>query len=209
MKTTDQFGFDDLLASAETENAARRFERKTAHLPGTMSEAFPYFRGLLEHHNAAMLAADVDETKRLRNEAGLLAKKLDPENRGILANENAPGCVLERETAAAPGTVPIWGQHGDFTIEAAGMRVRIEMEGVFGIGSSFGYWPGFAAHAVDVDRPFLSETGYRSFLGVRGNPVPGIAPDAFAHEAVATYVTRHLKGQLLPIDPKWCREAGS
>lgn len=206
MKTTDQLGFDDMLAAAEAENEARKFERLTAHLPGTMQEALPYFGDLLECHNAAMLAADVDETMRLRDEADLLARKLDTESRGILAHENAPGKVLKRKTAGAPDTVPIWGQRGEFTIEAAGMRVRIEMEGVFGICSGLSYWPGFAARAVDLDRPFLSETGYRSFLGIHGDPVPGMTPDGFAAEAIANYVTSQLKGRLLAIDPKWCRD---
>lgn len=190
-----QLGFDDLLASAEADNAARKFDRETTHLPGTMDEALPYLRELLERHHAAMLAADVDQTMRLRDEADLLAKKLDSENRGILAHENAPGNVLERETAAPQGTVPLWGQSGLFTVAACGMTVRIEPNGVFGIASGFCYWPGFSAHAVDWDRPFLSKTGYRSFLGVHADPAAGVAPDVFAVRFIEDYVRRELGGK--------------
>lgn len=31
----------------------------------------------------------------------------------------------------------------------------------------------FSAHAIDGDKPFLFETGYRSFMGVQAELVPG------------------------------------
>ena len=55
MSQAGQLGFDDLLTSAEADNRARKFERKTAHLPGTMAGALPFFRDLLNLHNATML----------------------------------------------------------------------------------------------------------------------------------------------------------
>ena len=60
---------------------------------------------------------------------------------------------------------------------------------------------------MDYDRPFLSETGYRSFLGIYADPVPGMLPDEFAHEVVQSYVARALKGKLLAIAPDYCRSA--
>ena len=42
------FGFDDMLK-----------EQETAHLPGTMDAAIPFYRNLIERHHAAMLAGDV------------------------------------------------------------------------------------------------------------------------------------------------------
>ncbi|MCB9959714.1 MAG: hypothetical protein H6843_14045 [Rhodospirillaceae bacterium] len=194
-----QLGFDMLLSTAMAENEARRFERETAHLPDTLEEAVPFFRGLIERHHAAMMAADVDETMRLRNEADLLAQRVNGGDRAILADENAPGRVLERETAATPGDVPLWGQTGNFEIPVCGARVRIELEGVFGIGTGFGYWPGFSAHAVDPAAPFVSPTGYRSFLGQYAGPVPGLTPDQFAARSVENYVADALKGCLVAI----------
>src|SRR5690606_16264225 len=109
----------------------------------------------------------------------LLALRLNDGEPGILAHEGAPGRVLTRETAAPSGTVPLWGQEGDFIITVGRMRVRIALDGLFGIASSFAFWPGFAAHAVDYDRPFISQTDYRSFLGIHAAPVPDLTPDDF------------------------------
>lgn len=115
-----------MLANADSENRARKFERETAHLPGTFAEALPFYRTLIERHHAAMIAVDVDETMRLRDEAHKLALRLNDGKPGILAHDDAPGYVLERETAVVPGAVPLWGQTGDFIIIVDAIRVRIE-----------------------------------------------------------------------------------
>lgn len=202
-----QLGFDGLLAAAAAENHKREIERETAHLPGTMEEAIPFYRLLIRQHHAAMLAADIETVMRLRNEASLLAVRLNDGKPGILAGEDAPGNVLARETAAAPGAVPLWGQQGDFVIDIDGMRVRIEMDGMSGIGSGYCYWPGLAAHAVDRDRPFISETGYRSFVGIHADAAPGLTPDAFAQTLIAAHIRRDLKGKLVAIEPRYREEA--
>lgn len=200
---TGQLDFDALLANADSENHARKFERETAHLPGTFAEALPFYRELIDRNHAAMLAADVEETTRLHDEARKLALRLNGGDTGILAHDDAPGYVLERGTAAASGAVPLWGQTGEFVISVDGMRVRIEQDGIFGICSGICFWPGFSAHAVDYGRPFLSETGYRSFLGIHADPQPGLTPDAFAREVIAAHVERELNGKLLAIAARY------
>ncbi|TXL75134.1 hypothetical protein FHP25_14715 [Vineibacter terrae] len=204
-----QLGFEALLASAEASNHAREQERATAHLPSSMLEGIPYYRLLIRQHHAAMLAADVDEAMRLRVEAALLARRLNGGETGILADDDAPGCVLARETSAEIGTVPLWGQEGEFIVTVGAMRVRIELKGMFCIGSRVSFWPGFAAHAVDMDRPYLSETGYRSFLGIHADPVPGLLPDEFVSKVIAAHVAGELKGRLLAIKPLRKREEGA
>lgn len=194
-----QLGFDALLAEAETVNREQEAAKASAHLPATMADALPYFRGLLDRHHAAMIAADIESALALRIEARDLALKLNGGQNGILAGEDAPGCVLARETAAATGTVPLWGQRGDFTIDCNGMRVRVAMDGIFGIGATTGFWLGFAAFAVDRSRPFLSETGYRSFLGCWIDLAPDVTPDAFAATVIRHYVAHDLKGRLKTI----------
>jgi hypothetical protein len=198
-----QLGFEGLLAAAENENRKRKMEKETGHLPATMEEGIPFFRLLLRQHHAAMLAADVDTAMNLRKEAERLAVRLNGGEPGILAGPDAPGCALDRATAAAPGALPLWGQSGEFIITVDGMEVRIALDGVFGIGSGFCFWPGFAAHAVDYDRPFLSETGYRSFLGIHADSAPGLMPDAFAAKVIAANVARECKGKLLAIAPRY------
>ncbi len=196
---TAQLGFDALLSAAAEDNRKRETLRETAHLPGTMADAIPYHRLLIRQHHAAILAADAGKVAQLRREAKRLAVRLNDGEPGILAHPDAPGCALARETAAAPGTVPLWGQDGSFIVEVSGMRVRIALDGLFGIGGSIQFWPGFAAHAVDPDRPFISETGYRSFLGIHAAPVPELTPDAFAAKVIAAHIERALKGRLHPI----------
>lgn len=191
-----QLGFDALLNSAAADNQSRKHERACAYLPGRMAEAVPFLRALIDRHHAAMLAGDAGTVERLREEAHQLAFKLNNYEPGILADDDSPGCVLDRLTQAPEGALPLWGQAGSFVIECASMRVRIEMDGFFGIASRYSSWMGFAAHAVDWHAPFLSETGYRSFLGVGGALAPGYTPDAFAKSIITAYVRTDLKGRL-------------
>jgi hypothetical protein len=126
----------------------------------------------------------------------------------ILAGEDLPGNILGCKRRTPEGSIPLWGQSGSFEITVGAMRVRIEMEGIYGLGSFHMAWPGFAAHAVDFEKPFLSETGYRSFLAIGGDLRAGFTPDSFAHEIIAAHVKRHLGGKLLAIGPKY-RHAGA
>ncbi|MGH6837470.1 MAG: hypothetical protein ACREDT_01450 [Methylocella sp.] len=198
-----QLGFADLLTEADTANEQRQLAKATAHLPGTMEEALPFYRRMIERHHAAMLAAEIDEAMRIREEAHQLAAKLNGGMTGIIGRDDAPGCILERESAAAPGSFPLWGQAGDFAVTVGAMRVRVEMRGMFGIGSTSCLFPGFYARAVERDRPFLSETGFRRFLGVSGQMTPGLTPEAFARTVIAAYVDRELKGRLKAIEPRY------
>lgn len=117
-----QLDLPTLLPPAKAANQARRFAQQTAHLPGTLREGIAYFRGLLKRHHAAVLAGDEAGAKRLQGEANLLALKLNGGKRGYLADEQAPGCILQRRTAARLGKVPLWGQVGSFIFEGVTAR---------------------------------------------------------------------------------------
>jgi hypothetical protein len=199
---TGQLGFADLLTEAAATNEQRQMDRATAHLPGTMEEALPFYRRMIDKHHAAMQTAGIEQAMSIREEAHQLAAKLNGGTCGIIAGPDAPGCILERESAAPPGSVPLWGQAGEFIVTVGAMRVRIELNGMFGIGSTSCLFPGFYAHAVDLDRPFLSETGFRTFLGVSGQLVPSLTTEDFARETIAVHVRRELKGKLLPIETR-------
>jgi len=178
------FGFDEML-----------HEQETAHLPGTMEEAIPYYRKMLERHHEAMLAGDIPAAMKIREEARELATKLNGNDSCGMTCHDGPGGILDHEAAAPEGTVPIWGQKGSFTIDLNGMKVRIEQDGLFGIGTFMSSAPGFSAHAVDYDKPFLSETGYRSFIGSRPDIEPGMTPDLVAREMIMAYMSRECKGK--------------
>lgn len=198
-----QLGFDLLLSDAEAQNRQLQFDRETAHLPSTMEEGLAFFRGLLDQHHAAMLGADVPRVMALREEARRLARRLNGGDHGILAGESSAGRMLERESAAPVRNVPIWGQRGSFIIGVGKMKVRIEIEGVFGIGSSFSFWPGFSAHAVEWDKPFLSNTGYRSFLGVHAEAAPDMTPDSFARRVIDAHIEHLPKGRPVRIKNRY------
>lgn len=201
--TPDQLGFDDLLADTDRVNEQAAFDRRYGHLPSTMEDAVPYFRAMLEKHHAAMLAADGPTATALREQAAELALRLNHGEPGILAGPEAPGCKLAILTAAPEGTVPIWGQVGRFQITVGKLLVRIDMDGVFGIGARFCPWMNVSATAVDRSKPFISETGYRSFMGLYAGLAPNMLPDNFAREMLAGYIKKELKGKLVAIDAKY------
>jgi hypothetical protein len=64
-------------------------------------------------------------------------------------------------------------------------------------------WPGFSAHAVEPDKPFFSETGFRSFIGVHAESSPGITPDVFAREVIAAHIRGECKGKLRPVNAEY------
>lgn len=202
---SEQLGFDALLQDADTDNAARVFDRETAHLPRTWAEALTCHRQQIADHHAAMLVNDFETAMQVRQEAYLLASKLNGGRHGILAGEDAPGCKLDTEASAAEGALPLWGQSGCFWVDAAGLTARVEMGGIFGIGTTAMTYLGFSVRAVDADKPFLSATGYRSFLGVLIPAERGMTPEGFVQRVIEIHVETELGGKLLRIDPDFFR----
>ena len=179
------FGFD-----------AMADEQETAHLPSEMEAGIAAYRAMLEQHNRAMLGGDEKRVMAIRKEANRLAVKLNGGEPGILGGREAPGYVLMDSTAAPAGNVPMWGQEGEFDIKVGEMPVHIKMDGMLGICQSMSMWPGFSANVVEPEKPFFSETGFRSFIGVHAEPHTGITPDEFAREAIAAHIRGECKGKL-------------
>ena len=194
-----QYGFDTLLADADTDNKTRQFVRETAHLPGTMDKAIEFHHRLTTQHHAAMLDNDFDTAVAIREEARQLARKLNGNKPGIIAHDDAPGCILARATAATPGIVPLWGQEGTFQMTVANMTLNVSMGGIFGIGATAMPYLGFSVRAVDLDKPFLSSTGYRSFLGVSIPPESNMDVEAFVRRVVEIHVKNELNNRLVSI----------
>lgn len=97
---------------------------------------------------------------------------------GSMADHDAPGQVVERYCAADPGEVPLWGQRGQFLVADGDMRALVEYEAGYG-GPLDAH---FQFHAIDLDKPFISETGYRShFDTARGS----MTVDEVAHGILA------------------------
>jgi hypothetical protein len=200
-----QLGFDTLLLETDRINEKAAFERQFGHLPSTIKEALPYMRTLIERHHAKMIKGDSGGAIAIRREAHELALRLNNGEPGIIAGDDAPGCVLSRKTAARKDAIPLWGQEGCFTIEVGGTQIRIEMDGMFGIGATSMYWLGFSAHAVETCQPFISGTGYRSFLGINAPLLPSLTVDGFVREVVDAHIRKELKGKLVSIEERYRR----
>lgn len=95
-------------------------------------------------------------------------------------NPDAGGILAENHCRAEPGTVPSWGQNGEFMITVSGIRaVVVVKEGFSRLCYSFEF------HAVDADRPFISETGFKShYEDARG----GMTVDQVARAVFTAYL---------------------
>ena len=102
------------------------------------------------------------------------------------SNPEAAGTLIEQHCKAAPGAVPMWGQLGEFLVESDGVRCLVEC------GDGFGSLLNrhFAFHVIDLDGPFISETGYRShFETAQG----GMTVDQAAAAVFAGYLKAHRR----------------
>ncbi|MBO6816381.1 MAG: hypothetical protein JJ891_16110 [Rhizobiaceae bacterium] len=199
----EQTLFDTLLADTDKINEKQRFDKTVSHLPDTMDGAITFHRQQIAKHHQAMLDCEFDKAVAIREEARLLALKLNNNKSGIIAHENAPGCVLARKCASKHGTFPLWGQDGKFRIIVRGVSCAVSMNGIFGIGATSMMYAGFSVKAVDWARPFISETGYRSFLGCSVMPQEGMTPKDFVGMVIADYIDTELKGKLVAISARF------
>ena len=177
------------------------FERQTAYLPATIDEGVPYLLDLFRRLDDAVMASDVDAFERITQQAEDLAIRLNGGTNFGMCVDDGAAHQLERRTRATDGAIPLWGQQGDFVIDVRGMPVRIEFDGIYGVS-----FPGFAAHAVDYAKPFISNTGYRSFLGYSGHFGGGIGTGQYAHDVIATHIDDKkygLKGKLETIGAEY------
>jgi hypothetical protein len=178
-------------------------EQETAHLPSEMEAGIGAYRVMLEQHHQAMLESDEKRVMAIRKEANRLAVKLNGGELGVLGGPDAPGYVLMDSTAAPPRAVPMWGQKGEFDIKVGDMPVHVKMDGMIGVSAGMSLWPGFSANVVAPEKPFFSETGYRSFIGAHADLVPGLTPDAFVREVIAAYIEGDCKGRLRSVKPEY------
>ncbi len=66
--------------------------------------------------------------------------------------------------------------------------------------------PGFGAHVVEPDRPFISETGFRSFVGYNPDLPPGTTPDAYAKLLIEHYLDRDARENFGQSNPNTGRD---
>lgn len=133
----------------------------------------------IEDLHASVLACDEDGATVARDRYSAIVWKL---NGGTLfacmdrCSPEAGGLLAEAHCRAEPGTVPKWGQRGEFLISVQGIRSRVEVSEGFGRFSLH-----LEFNAVDPHALFISRTGYRShFENVRfGLTVEEVAKGVF------------------------------
>jgi len=109
-------------------------------------------------YHAAIMAGD-EPQRRAADQRALVAMVAlnDGELFGFAVRGKGPDVMLN-ELAAQPGTVPAWGQRGEFVLTVDAMRVRISYDPHLGQAMP----AHFGLHVVDPDKPFISDTGFWS-----------------------------------------------
>lgn len=135
------------------------FMALVAELASVLPEQFAGIaRQCAEKYHDAVLAGHVEVLDQMESAYCALVYKLNGETmHGCKADDDSAGHVLARAVAAQPGQVPSWGQAGEFLLEVEGVRVWVVIN-----HHMLGNHRPCDLHAVDLDKPFISETGYRS-----------------------------------------------
>lgn len=130
-----------------------------AELVNVLPEQFPAIaQQCVDKYADAVLAGHVEVLDQMERAYKALVYKLNGETMfGCGAESSSAANVLARAVAAEPGQVPTWGQCGEFLLEVEGMRIRVQFK-----SNMLGNHHSCDLHAVDLDRPFLSTTGYRN-----------------------------------------------
>jgi hypothetical protein len=160
------------MSDWDSERAFRRRDRKEYRksLPDDDSELLNIAWRILNEYHAAVVGTDVDcmllASNRLRAiqehafgmdpDHNLSGPGAPPKGNGKHFCVNDAGRWLLDSHAAPDGEIPLFGQKGRFVIEIAGCPVDFRYSGLFGIC-------GGDAHVIDLDKPYFSNTGYRSF----------------------------------------------
>jgi hypothetical protein len=144
-----------------------------ASMPTDRAGLLDLARAAVDELHAGVMACDDAEVERATSRYEAVTWKLNGGTFfGCQGGPEAAGCVIDRHCSAAPGDVPCWGQAGQFLVEVEGLRALVDFGGGVGVMGSH-----FEFNAVDLDKPFISETGYRShFDRLRG----GMTVDAVA-----------------------------
>jgi hypothetical protein len=147
------------------------------HLPNTVGALVPLYRDCIVRFDAAVHARDMKALAAIHDEAEEIVERAlsfdrfqgrrSPNNpHGYPYCFNDVADIFQRLTRAVPGAVPLFGQSGRFVASLSITKVRFDVAGLCSIGmsaySAAAY--SFEIRAVEHERAFFSETGYRSFM---------------------------------------------
>lgn len=136
-----------------------------ATLPTGQDALLSVALGAVSACNEAVLAGDVVAANAASSRYEAAVWKLHGETFLGCRDSSDPkagGNVIEKHCEAVPGAVPMWGQKGEFLVMVDGVRALVNFNDGWGSLTDCNY----SFHAVDLDGPFISETGYLSHFGV-------------------------------------------
>ena len=137
---------------------AVRIEAQAAALPTDAEGRRAALNEAATAYHAAIMAGDEPERRAADARALVALVALnDGELFGFAVSGKGPDLMLN-ECAAQPGTVPTWGQRGEFVLTVDAMRVRISYDPHLGRAMP----AHMGLHVVDPDKPFISDTGFWS-----------------------------------------------
>lgn len=135
-----------------------RIERMAAALPVDPEGRRAALVEAGDAYHAAIMTGDEAARQAAEERAfAVLVALNDGEVFGFAVSGKAPDLMLA-DTAAEPGSVPHWGQRGEFVLTVDAMRVRVTFDP--NLGRSMPAHLGL--HVVDPGKPFISDTGFWS-----------------------------------------------
>lgn len=162
--------------------------RAAKSLPDTDAELIQHCRKLLEEYDRTLRAANLGFADDIAEKVRQCCIKLNGGNNFAMKCEPDGGMYRMEQAVRAPfQAVPMWGQPGEFTIEVHGIPARVRYSGLFGTCEH-----GFDVTAVEWDKPFLSPTGYRSFLGIYWRH--RLDPNESVEDWIVAVVETHMLG---------------
>ena len=190
---------EPIVGSLPFEQGVFNFRPRGYQDAPTVEAALPYYIRLIRAHHKSTMEGDAQRICDLRDDAQQLACYLNGGTCMGICTPTGPATLLEEATAVH--RVPLWGQEGNFRVRMIGIPIAVKLEGLFGIGIFEADYPGFEVRAVDANLPFVSETGYRSFIGAgRRRLQPGLTPQAYVLRCLEEYLEGPMKGRLLRIE---------
>lgn len=135
------------------------FLSQLSKLEGVDHAEFPALScQVAERYHDAVIAGDVGALDDAQTAYSAMVYVLNGGTfMGCIADPDSSGNVLGRAVAAPAGQVPRWGRSGEFLLEVGSLRLRVVVgDNMLGNHLPVELW------AVDLDQPFVSETGYRS-----------------------------------------------
>jgi hypothetical protein len=77
------------------------------------------------------------------------------------------------------------------------------MDGVFGIRAGCMPRPNFSAHPAIWGKPFISETGYHSFIGLNAALTSNPTAETFVFAVPGAHISRNLSDRIVAIETRF------